>query len=436
MLAPGYAAAYSNRAGAHVKLGQLNLAIADYTKAIALVPANPAAFTGRGRAHLAAHRPHGAIRDFTRAVAADARFSAAYRSRAEAKLGIERFEEAIEDFSRAIAFDSRNADFYILRGGAYLDAGNAASAVKDFATAIDLAPRSARAYVARGIAYAKAEAYDDALNDFARAIELEPRNAKAFAYRAWTYRQQQPELGLKEVERALKLDGASAEAHWARGEIHEVQGRGTLAVADFEKALSLDPQLKEASRALQRLGVLKPAVEEEVVGAGLDGWRVFARDRQFVAISDQYPRLRVDIEMLGNGQPRLLEWEVKNAPFAGIGVLRFHAGVVDGARGPEEVEQVAIVDLQAHSVVAVEMQRRGSKVAQMSWEAGKLVMASADGTTDEIVLRPDKSKELVAAAPKRVIDKDKQKTSWSPWGSTWDQRRGRPKTLFELLFGN
>jgi tetratricopeptide (TPR) repeat protein len=346
MLAPGYAAAYSNRAGAQVKLGQLNLAIADYTKAIALVPSNPAAFTGRGRAHLAAHRPHGAIRDFTRAVTADARFSAAYRSRAEAKLIVERFEDAIEDFSRAIAFDSRNSDLYILRGGAYLDAGNAASAVKDFATAIDLAPRSARAYVARGFAYAKAEAYDDALNDFARAIELEPRNAKAFAYRAWAYRQQQPELGLKEVERALKLDGASAEAHWARGEIHEAQGRGTLAVADLEKALALDPELKEAARALQRLGVLKAAVEEEVAGAGIDGWRVFARGRQFLAMNDQYPRLKIDIEMLGKGQPRLLEWEVKGAPFAGIGVLRFHAGVVDGARGPEEVEQIAVVDLQ------------------------------------------------------------------------------------------
>jgi tetratricopeptide (TPR) repeat protein len=435
MLAPGYAAAYSNRAGAHIKLGQLNLAIADYTKAIALVPANAAAFTGRGRAHLAAHRPYGAIRDFTRAVAAETRFSAAYRSRAEAKLGIERYEEAIEDFSRAIAFDSRNVDLYILRGDAYLEAGNAASAVKDFATAVDINPRSARAYVARGLAYAKAEAYDDALNDFARAIELEPRTATAFAYRAWTYRRQQPELGLKEVERALKLDAANADAYWARGEIHEAQGRGTLAVADFEKALSLDPEQKWATRALQRLGVLKPAFEEEVAGAGLDGWRVFAKGRQFVAMSDQYPRLRIDIEMLGKGQPRLLEWELKTAPFAGIGVLRFHAGVVDSARGPEEVEQVAIVDLQANSVVAVEIQRRGAKQAQMTWEAGKLIMASADGTTDEIVLRPDKSKDLVAAAPKRQAA-EKQKTSWSPWGSTWDSRRGRPKTLFELLFGN
>jgi len=435
VLAPGYAAAFSNRAGAHVKLGQFHQAIADYTKAIALVPANPAALTGRGRAHLAAHRPSGAIRDFTRAVTLDARFSAAYRSRAEAKLVIERHDEAIEDFSRAIAFESRNADLYVLRGGAYLEADNAASAIKDFATAIELNPRNARAHVARGFAYAKADAYDDALNDFSRAIELEPRAPKAFAYRAWTYRQQQPELGLKDVERALKLDAGHAEAYWARGEIHEVQGRGPLAVADYEKALSLDPQLKGAARALQRLGVNSGPKEEEVAEATLDGWRVFAKTRRFVATNERFPRLRIDIEMIGKGQPRILEWEVKTAPFAGIGVLRFHAGVVDSPRGPEEIEQVAIVDLQSNSVAAVETQRRGTKLAQLTWDEGRLVVASADGTTEEFLLRHDKSKEVAAAAPKRPAT-DKQKASWSPWGSTWDSRNRRPKTLFELLFGN
>ncbi len=432
LLAPGYAAAFSNRAGAHLKLGQIELAIADYTKAIALVPTSPAAFTGRGRAHLAAHRPLAASRDFTRAVGLDARFSAAYRSRAEAKLAIERFDEAIEDFSRAIAFDPRNADLFVARGGAYLEGGNAPSAIKDFTTAVEIAPRNVAAYVARGLAYARTGANDEALNDFARAIEFELRSTKAFAYRAWAYRQQRPELALKDIERALKLDAASADAYWARGEMHEAQGRGTLAVADLEKALSLDPQLKAARLALQRLGVLRADAEAEVADAGIDSWRVFTRGRQYVATSDKFPRLKVDIEMLGKGSPRLLEWEVKAAPFAGIGVLRFFAGEVDSPKGPEEVEQVAILDLQASSVVAVEMHRRGTRLAKMTWEGGKLIMASADGTVEELSLRADKSKELAAA--KKLAERPKDQ--WSPWGSTWDGKRGRPKTLFELLFGN
>jgi tetratricopeptide (TPR) repeat protein len=408
-----------------MRLGQTEQAIADFSRAISLVPANPAALTGRGRAHLGAWRPAAAIRDFSRAVTHDARFSAAYRSRAEARLIMESYEPAIEDFSRAIAFEARNADLYVLRGTAYLQAGNAASAVKDFATAIDLGPRNSWAYVARGFAYAKAEAFDDALADFARAIELDPRSAKPFAYRAWTYRrQQQPELALKDVERALRLDANSPEAYWARGEIHEAQGRPTQAVPDLKKALSLDPLLKDAARALERLGVALSREEVEVANAGLEGWRVSTKGRQYVATNDQFPKLSVDIEMIGKGQPKILEWEVKKTPFAGIGVLYFHAGIVEGPRGAEDVEQLAVLDLQSNTVVSVEMQRRGTRIAQLTWDEGKLTVASADGTKDEFQLRQGKPKE-VAAVPKKAVEQPK------PWA-----RSGKPKTLFELLFGN
>jgi hypothetical protein len=77
----------------------------------------------------------------------------------------------------------------------------------------------------------------------------------------------------------------------------------------------------------------------------------------------------------------------------------------------------------------VETHRRGSKLAQLTWDGGKLVLASADGTTEELALRSEKP---VVAAPKRVVEKEQ----WSPWGSTWDAGKKRPKTLFELLFGN
>jgi tetratricopeptide (TPR) repeat protein len=434
VLAPGYAAAYTNRAGAHMRMGQLDRAVADYTKAIELAPANAAALSGRGRAHLAAFRPHGAIRDFTRAVSVDSRFSAGYRSRAEAKLAIERYDEAIEDFSRAVAFEPRNADIYALRGQAYLEADNAASALKDFSKAIELSPNSAAYYATRGLAYAKAEAYEEALNDFARAIELEPRSARTYAYRAWAYRQQQqPELALKDVERALKLDGNSAEAHWARGEVHEATGKAELAVADLRKALSLDANLKDASRALERLGVSMRSDEPEVPDAGRDRWRVFQQGRSYVATNEEFPRLKVNLEMMGRGQPRILEWDVKKPPFAGIAVLRFYAGSTDGPRGAEEIEHAAIIDLQTSSVVSVEVQRLGAKTAQWTWDEGKLVVASADGITDEFQLRA-KPKEA-PPPPKRVAgDTPKTAPFWAPWG--YDSRGRKPKTLFDLLFNN
>ena len=86
LLAPGYAAAYSNRANAKMKLGKAADAIADFTKAIELMPASAPPLSGRGLAYLATGKPHAAIRDFSRAVSADARFASAYRNRAEARM--------------------------------------------------------------------------------------------------------------------------------------------------------------------------------------------------------------------------------------------------------------------------------------------------------------------------------------------------------------
>ena len=336
-------------------------------------------------------------------------------------MAIERYDEAIEDFSRAIAFEPRNAEIYALRGAAYMEADNAASGIKDLAKAIELAPNTAAFYATRGLGYAKAEAYEEALNDFGRAIELEPRSPKTYAYRAWTYRQQQQaELGLKDVERAMKLDDKSADAYWARGEINEAMGRAELAVADLRKALGLDPRLKVAAQALERLGVSMLSSEPEVLDAGFDRWRVFQKGRQFIATNEEFPRLRINLEMFGRGQPRILEWDVKKPPFAGIAVLRFYAGVVDGPKGPEDVEHAAVIDLQSSTVVSVEVQKQGEKQAQWTWDDGKLVVASADGVTDEFQLRQGKPKELPPQVqPKRTAEPSGRK----------------PRTLFELLFG-
>ena len=337
-------------------------------------------------------------------------------------MAIERHEEAIEDYSRAVAFEPRNAEIYALRGWAYMEADNPASGIKDFAKAIELNPNVGAFYAARGFAYAKAEAYDDALNDFARAIELEPRSPTAFAYRAWTYRQQQqPELGLRDVERALRLDANCAEAYWARGEINESLGRAELAVADLRKAFALDPRRKAVAQTLARLGVSTQTNEPEVADAALDRWRVYQKGRQFIASNDEFPRIKINLEMMGKGQPRILEWDVKKPPFAGIAVLRFHAGVVDGPRAAEEIEQAAVIDLQANTVVAMVVQRQGDKLAQWTWDDGKLVVASADGLTDEFQLRQGKP-----PPPPPVVA---QKRPADPWGGR------KPRTLFELLFG-
>lgn len=447
VLAPGYAAAYNNRAGAYMRLSETESAIADYTKAVQLLPSNPAPLSGRGRAHLSLNRPHAAIRDFSRAVRADARFAAAYRNRAEAKLAVEHYDEAIEDLSRAIAFDVSHADSYVLRGKAYLAMRNTASAIKDFAKAIEIDPASASAFAERGYAYALFEAYDEGFADLNKAIEIDPRSGLAFAYRAFAYKRNgQIDIALRDIEVAQKLSPSTPEVFWVKAEIEEAQGQVDLAIGDLKQAQTLRPGYREAGEALQRLGGGGQKEETVVADAGLDKWRMVEKGGRYFALSDQYPRLSVPLEMMGAGVPKLLEWMLKEAPFEGIGTLRFFGGTVATPKGKEDLELIAVVDVMSGVVVAIEPNKQGEKVANWTWEEGKVTVATADGVTDEFELRIGRSQMAGPGGDRRYTSTSTQTGGWAPWdqpfGGTFGEQaptrratvKKKSKTLFDLLF--
>ncbi len=450
LLSPGYAAAYNNRASALSRLGQLSDALRDFDKSIQLLPGSAVPLSGRGNVFAALQRPHAAIRDFNRAINADARFAAAYRDRALAKLAVMRNDDAIEDLSRALAFEPGNAEVLLARGHAYLAGDSVPSALKDFASVVELKPGWSRGYAGRGLANAYLEAFDEALADLNKAVELDGKSAEAYAFRAIAYTLAgQAEVAARDVDTALKLEPERAEVLWARAEVAEAQGRGEDAIADLRRALELRPSLKQAAQSLERLGgKIDDGSDRLVAGAGVDKWRVVARGNAYFAVSDEYPRLRVPLEMSGEGQPKLLEWELKKAPLKGIGTLRFSGGAVTTKSGKEDVELVAIIDLAAGSVVGIQPHRQGAKVATWSWDEGKVTVASVDGVTDEFILRAVKPKEVATTGPRRTYGgPDKQTPAWAPWadGPMAGAPRGggerqasrpakKPKTLFDLLF--
>jgi len=428
VLAPGYAAAYSNRGNAKMKAGKTRDAILDFTKAIELMPASAPPLSGRGLAYLTVGKPHAAIRDFSRAVNADARFASAYRNRAEARMAVGQREEAIEDLSRAVAFDVGNSELYVVRGYAYLLDGNTASAIKDFARAIELDGKSSAAYAGRGLANGVAEAADDAYADLNRAIELDPRSPAAFAFRAFVYKQNsQPDIGAKDVQTAIKLDANAPEALWARGEIEEATGQADTAIADLRRVLQLRPSWRFAADALKRLGAPADDADDKAVPSlDFGKWHVVQRGKDYAATSDEYPQIRVPLEMTGEGLPKLLDWEVKAPPYANYGILHFSGGRVPVKGGGfEDAELAAIIDIPSAKVIAIEPHKQGNRVATWTWDGDSLLVASVDGATDQYQLRPV---NVAVAGQKR------------PYGTGQagdaPQRRSRPKTIFDLLFGN
>jgi len=462
VLSPALAAAFGNRGAAQLKLGAADAAIADFTRAIELQPQNPAALNGRGRARLLANRTHGAIRDFTRAVTINPGFAQSYRNRADAYMRFGQYADAAEDLSRALAFDARRIEDYAARGRAYLSANNATAALTDFAKVVELDPKSIEGRIGLGSAKARSDAIEDALADLSRVIEMDPRSARAYAVRAWIYKKgQQPDLGEKDVERALRLEPVKADAFWAQGEVKEAAGDKDGAIAAYSRALGLDINHRETLEALSRLG-LEPQRDETVVdGGGLDGWKVTAAGEQFIATHPQFPALRVPLEMMGSGRPQITSWERQKAPNASFGLLQFAAGSLPLGQGGEMVETAAVIDLSAMSVIAMPVAKIGSRTVAYSWGDNRLAITGADGLVETITLRQKQDskdgRDVVAAAARRgegvsqgtSASKNNGPPAWAPWALGKDngptQREAstrhsppqrKPKTIFDLIFGN
>jgi hypothetical protein len=268
-------------------------------------------------------------------------------------------------------------------------------------------------------------------------------------------------VGEKDIATALKLDARSGEVLWAKAEIEEAQGQTDQALADAKKALQLRPGLRDATELIQRLAPDRLDERSDViVGAAAEPWRVVRRGAQFQALNDALPRLSVPMEMLSDGTPRVIAWEEKPAPHEAFGVLRFTAGTLRSARGAEEVEMAALIDLAQQKVVTVVPEKQGVKTATWSFEDSRISVAAVDGLTEEFALNSgDGLGALAGAGAGLAAGAGTRRLSarpyapggaWAPWNQPFGmpnagpgpsskpaksaQRRKKPKSFFELLF--
>jgi tetratricopeptide (TPR) repeat protein len=164
--------AYYQRATAFGKMGQLDKALEDYNKTIALEPYHYEAYVSRGEVLLRKGYLEAAARDFETAVAIEPFHYQDYN-----KLGIiygtsGQPVKAIESFTKSIALNPTNAAGYRNRGYTYARSGRYDDALEDLTRAIALDQNSAGNYVLRGNVFLKKGDRGLAVSDFQKACAL------------------------------------------------------------------------------------------------------------------------------------------------------------------------------------------------------------------------------------------------------------------------
>jgi membrane protease YdiL (CAAX protease family)/Flp pilus assembly protein TadD len=197
---------YVERGNQHLKRGELDDAIADYTEAIRLVPNDPSAYFNRGLARFNKGQHAEALPDFDRAIELDPKMADAYLYRGMARHNLRRHDKALADYSQALRLDPEEVLAYTNRARIRFSRQDLDGALADLDEALRRKP-VADTLVLRGHLHLRKDAADKAIRDFTEAIRTEPRNAVAFYLRGFAYQARGEDArALDDFKEAARLD--------------------------------------------------------------------------------------------------------------------------------------------------------------------------------------------------------------------------------------
>lgn len=165
---------YNHEGLRHHNLGKFDLAVADYSAAIAINPADACAFHGRGMSNKRLEKYQEAIADCTQALQLDPKNFRTYNERGAAHSFLDEYDSAIRDYSHAIRLNPDFALAYRNRGSSRALKGQWEDAISDYDTAIRLDRRDAKAFLKRSQAYAKLGDRAKSQEDYDEATQLDP----------------------------------------------------------------------------------------------------------------------------------------------------------------------------------------------------------------------------------------------------------------------
>jgi tetratricopeptide (TPR) repeat protein len=190
----------------HVDLDELKRFLADVRALEAGTSASAEVYERRAQRRCRKGQIDLALADLGRAIALDDQRGSAYRQRCRLHFLCKQYDAALADANRALEIDPEDGLAANIRGNVFAARGDHARAIADYTLAIRQLPADATIRINRGLAHAGRKQLDLALADFTEAIRLNPHDVEAFFNRARVHRARKEHArAVQDLQAALKL---------------------------------------------------------------------------------------------------------------------------------------------------------------------------------------------------------------------------------------
>lgn len=236
--------AYLFRADIRVEKGDLKGAIEDFTEAIKQEPeGNLNSYFLRGEARYKTGDITGAIDDYTTVIRKMPGNLLAYYNRGAARSDVKDIDGAIEDYSKVIELSPKFAEAYFQRAIMYVIKDDYGNEIADFEKALGLNKEYEGYIYARGVLNNKKGDYENAAKYFELLVRNRPDFADAYDHLSHARYETDDYAGsLEALDELEQLTPGKASVCISRGLTLTKKGDADSAIAEYEKAIAIDPQ--------------------------------------------------------------------------------------------------------------------------------------------------------------------------------------------------
>ena len=252
---PRLAEAHYQRGNGYDDLGDHELALGDYARAIELNPDYLQAFYNRGVVLARLGRHQEAVGEFDRVVVLNPEISNAYLNRGASRDELGLHAEAVGDYNEALRCNPDNADALFNRARTNYHLGNIEETIADYSEVIRLTPGDAEALNNRGLAFDALEEYSTALEDYSQAMALRPDFSEALSNRGAALEALgKLQEALEDYLAALAVEPTFAAAHFNAARLYTKQRDLDRCLPHLDEAIRLSPEMREDAAQDEHLG--------------------------------------------------------------------------------------------------------------------------------------------------------------------------------------